>query len=95
MEGVHQEAILKIQAVLNNQPKRQNKSYNNNISHTPRIQPLTEESLAFRLNVSQETVRKNRIDLPSTLFIAWCKEYDRAGLGWEFKPDTGLYHPLI
>jgi hypothetical protein len=45
------EAIIKIQNHLNNQPRRGNKSYNNNssfIGHTPRIQPLTEEGLASR-----------------------------------------------
>ncbi|NEU77601.1 hypothetical protein [Nostoc sp. UIC 10630] len=91
------EAIIKIQNHLNNQPRRQKKSYNNNSSyqgHTPRMQPLTEEGLASRLGVSQETVRKERINLPPPLFVAWCKGKDRAGLGWEFNENTGLYHPV-
>jgi hypothetical protein len=90
------EAIIKIQNHLNNQPRRQKKSYYNNSSYqgqTPRMQPLTEEGLASRLGVSQETVRKERINLPPPLFVAWCKGKDRAGLGWEFNETTGLYHP--
>ncbi|MFN6488090.1 MULTISPECIES: hypothetical protein [unclassified Nostoc] len=91
------EAIIKIQNYLNNQPRRGNKSYYNNSSyqgHTPRMQPLTEEGLGKRLGVSLETVRKERINLPPPLFVAWCKGKDRAGLGWEFNEITGLYHPV-
>ena len=91
------EAIIKIQNYLNNQQGRGKKSYYNNSSfqgHTPRMQPLTEEGLATRLGVSQETVRKERINLHPPLFVAWCKGKDRAGLGWEFNPDTELYHPV-
>jgi hypothetical protein len=90
------EAIIKIQNYLNNQPRRQKKSYNNNSSYqrqTPRIQPLTEEGLASRLGISVETIREQRINLPPPLFVAWCKGKDRAGLGWEFNENTGLYHP--
>ncbi|MBE9003856.1 hypothetical protein IQ259_02125 [Fortiea sp. LEGE XX443] len=90
------EAIIKIQNYLNNQPKRQKKSYNNNSYYpglTPRIQPLTEEGLASRLGVSVETIREQRINLPPPLFVGWCKGKDRAGLGWEFNQDTGLYYP--
>ncbi|MBN3957786.1 hypothetical protein [Nostoc sp. NMS8] len=91
------EAIIKIQDYLNNQQKRGQKSYNNNSSfkvHTPRMQPLTEEGLAKRLGVSEESVRKERINLPPPLFVAWCKGKDRAGLGWEFNENTGLYQPV-
>ncbi|WP_414519091.1 hypothetical protein [Nostoc sp. PCC 9305] len=91
------EAIIKIQDYLNNQQKRGQKSYYNNssfIAHTPRMQPLTEEGLASRLGVSEETVRKERIKLPPPLFVAWCKGKDRAGLGWEFNENTGLYQPV-
>ncbi|MDZ8139582.1 MAG: hypothetical protein RM049_30560 [Nostoc sp. DedQUE04] len=91
------EAIVKIQDYLNNQQKRGQKSYYNNSSfkvHTPRMQPLTEEGLAKRLGVSEETVRKERIKLPPPLFVAWCKGKDRAGLGWEFNENTGFYHPV-
>ncbi|BBD70303.1 hypothetical protein NIES4072_66690 [Nostoc commune NIES-4072] len=90
------EAIIKIQNYLNNQQKRGQKSYYNNSSfkvHTPRMQPLTEEGLAKRLGVSPESVRKERINLPPPLFVAWCKGKDRAGLGWEFNENTGLYQP--
>ncbi|MCC5654383.1 hypothetical protein LC609_32305 [Nostoc sp. XA013] len=90
------EAIIKIQDYLNNQQKRGQKSYYNNSSfkaHTPRMQPLTEEGLASRLGVSEETIRKERIKLPPPLFVAWCKGKDRAGLGWEFNENTGLYQP--
>lgn len=90
------EAIIKIQNHLNNQPRRGNKSYNNSSfkGHTPRIQPLTEEGLASRLGVSQETVREQRIKLHPPLFVAWCKGKDRSGMGWEFNENTGLYHPV-
>lgn len=91
------EAIIKIQNHLNNQPRRQKKSYYNNSyyqAQTPRIQPLTEEGLASRLGVSVETVRKERINLQPPLFVAWCKGKDRSGMGWEFNQDTGLYHPV-
>ncbi|WP_375511947.1 hypothetical protein [uncultured Nostoc sp.] len=90
------EAIIKIQDYLNSQQKRGQKSYYNNSSypgHTPRMQPLTEEGLAKRLGVSIETVRKERINLPPPLFVAWCKGKDRAGLGWEFNQNTGFYQP--
>jgi gas vesicle protein len=91
------EAIIKIQDYLNNQQGRGNKSYYNNSSYrgqSPRMQPLTEEGLASRLGVNQETVRKERINLHPPLFVAWCKGKDRAGLGWEFNENTGLYHPV-
>ena len=90
------EAIIKIQNYLNNQQGQGKKSYYNNSSfqgHTPRMQPLTEEGLASRLGVSLETVRKERIKLPSPLFVAWCKGKDRAGKVWEFNENTGLYQP--
>ncbi len=90
------EAIIKIQDYLNNQQKRGQKSYYNNSSfkaHTPRMQPLTEEGLASRLGVSEETVRKERINLPPPLFVAWCKGKDRAGKVWEFNENTGFYQP--
>ncbi|MCC5618294.1 hypothetical protein LC605_25055 [Nostoc sp. CHAB 5836] len=90
------EAIIKIQNYLNNQQGRGNKSYNNSSyrGQSPRMQPLTEEGLSTRLGVSIETVRKERIKLPAPLFVAWCKGKDRAGLGWEFHENTGLYHPV-
>jgi hypothetical protein len=91
------EAIVKIQNYLNNQPRQRNKSYSNNSYNqrsTPRIQPLTEEGLAARLSVNAETIRSERVNLPSPLFVAWCKSKDRAGLGWEFNQNTGLYHPV-
>ena len=91
------EAIIKIQNYLNNQQGRGKKSYYNNSSargQSPRMQPLTEEGLGKRLGVSQETVRKERINLHPPLFVAWCKGKDRAGLGWEFNENTGLYHPV-
>lgn len=89
------EAIIKIQNYLNNQPRRANKSYNNSsfIGQTPRIQPLTEEGLASRLGVSQETVREQLLKLHPPLFVAWCKGKDKSGMGWEFNENTGLYHP--
>jgi chromosome segregation ATPase len=90
------EAIIKIQDYLNNQQKRGQKSYYSNSSfqgQSPRMQPLTEEGLAKRLGVSEEAVRKERINLPPPLFVAWCKNKDRAGLGWEFNENTGLYQP--
>ncbi|MBX9256243.1 hypothetical protein H1Q63_20305 [Desmonostoc muscorum CCALA 125] len=91
------EAIIKIQNYLNNQQGRGKKSYYNNSSYrgqSPRIQPLTEEGLASRLGVSQETIRKERINLHPPLFVAWCKGKDRSGIGWEFNENTGLYHPV-
>ncbi|QLE53541.1 hypothetical protein FD724_37315 (plasmid) [Nostoc sp. C057] len=42
----------------------------------------------------EETVRNERINLPPPLFVAWCKNKDRAGLGWEFNQNTGLYQPV-
>ncbi|NDJ25683.1 hypothetical protein GS682_29645 [Nostoc sp. B(2019)] len=91
------EAIIKIQNHLNNQPRRPNKSYYNNSSYqgrTPRIQPLTEEGLAKRLGLAIETIRKERINLPPPLFVAWCKGKDTSGMGWEFNENTLLYHPV-
>jgi cell division protein FtsB len=91
------EAIIKIQDYLNKQPRRQNKSYNNNSYYqgqTPRIQPITEENLAKRLNVSVETIREQRVNLPPPLFVAWCKGKDKSGIGWEFNENTLSYHPV-
>ncbi len=90
------EAIIKIQNHLNNQQGRSNKSYNN-LSYrgqSPRMQPLTEEGLAQRLGVSQETVREQLLKLHPPLFVAWCKGKDKSGMGWEFNENTGLYHPV-
>jgi hypothetical protein len=89
------EAILKIQDYLNNQLKQPKKSYNNSYYQrsAQRIQPLTEEGLAARLGVSQETIREQRNQLHSPLFVAWCKGKDKSGIGWEFNRNTGLYHP--
>ncbi|MEA5598179.1 hypothetical protein [Rivularia sp. UHCC 0363] len=92
------DAIRQIQNHLNNQHKNNKKSYYNNSSssrQTPRIQPLTEEGLALRFGVSLETVRKQRIDLPSPHFVAWCKRRDTSNIGWEYNQDTGLYHPVM
>ncbi|MBW4689244.1 MAG: hypothetical protein KME40_30160 [Komarekiella atlantica HA4396-MV6] len=90
------EAILKIQDYLNNQLKQPKKSYNNSYYQrsTQRIQPLTEEGLATRLGVSVETIREQRTKLHPPLFVAWCKGKDRAGMGWEFNKNTGLYYPV-
>ena len=95
------EAIIQIQKYLNNQQfaqKRKKKSYYNNSyyqSQTPRMKPLTEEGLAKRLGVSVETIRKERIDLPSPHFVGWCKRRDSSNIGWEYNQDTGLYYPVL
>ncbi|MBW4689981.1 MAG: hypothetical protein KME40_34095 [Komarekiella atlantica HA4396-MV6] len=90
------EAILKIQDYLNNQLKQTKKSYSNSYYQrtTQRIQPLTEEGLATRLGVSVEAIREQRNKLHPPLFVAWCKGKDRAGMGWEFHENTGLYYPV-
>ncbi|MBD6620153.1 hypothetical protein FNW02_31270 [Komarekiella sp. 'clone 1'] len=90
------EAILKIQDYLNNQLKQTKKSYSNSYYQrtTQRIQPLTEEGLATRLGVNVETIREQRNKLHLPLFVAWCKGKDRAGMGWEFHENTGLYYPV-
>ena len=89
------EAIIKIQNYLNNQPRRTNKSYNNSSyrGQSPQMQPLTEEGLASRLGLAIETIREQRVKLHLPLFVAWCKNKDGAGIGWEFNENTGLYHP--
>ena len=89
------EAIIKIQNYLNNQPRRTNKSYKNSSyrGQSPRMQPLTEEGLAKRLGLAIETIREQRVKLPPPLFVAWCKNKDGAGIGWEFNENTGLYYP--
>ena len=89
------EAIMKLQNNINNQPKR-NKSYNNpyNQGQAVKIQPISDESLASRLGVSVETIRRERDSQPAPLFVAWCKRKDTSGIGWEFNEKTGLYHPI-
>jgi hypothetical protein len=80
---------VKIQNFLNNQPRQRNKLYSNNSYNqrsTPRIQPLTEEGLVARLSVNAETIRSERVNLPSPLFVAWCKSKDRAALGLGISP---------
>ncbi|MBF2067235.1 MAG: hypothetical protein IGS39_22890 [Calothrix sp. C42_A2020_038] len=88
------EAIMQLQSNINNQPKR-NKSYNNSYyqGQAVKIQPINEESLASRLGVSVETIRRERDNQPAPLFAAWCKRKDTSGIGWEFNEKTGLYHP--
>lgn len=89
------EAIMQLQNNINNQPRR-NKSYNNNPyqGQAVKIQPISEESLASRLGVSVETIRRERDSQPAPLFVAWCKRKDTSGIGWEFNEKTGLYHPI-
>lgn len=92
------DAIRQIQNHLNNQQKKNKKSYYNNSSYyrqTPQMKPLTEEGLAKRLSVSLEVLRKERTELPTPHFVAWCKRRDTSNIGWEYNQDTGLYHPVM
>jgi hypothetical protein len=90
------EAIMQLQSNINNQPRR-GKSYNSNSYYQGqpvKFQPITEESLASRLGVTPETIRKERESQPAPLFFAWSKRKDTSGIGWEFNEKTGLYHPI-
>jgi hypothetical protein len=89
------DAIVKIQTYLNSQPQQRGKSYARSSYaqvSTPRMKPLTQESLASRLGVSVETLREQTAKLPPPLFVAWCKGKDSSGIGWEFDEQSGLYH---
>ncbi len=59
-----------------------------------KVQPIPSESLASRLGVTPESLRKERESQPATLFFAWCKRKDTSGIGWEFNEKTNLYHPV-
>lgn len=90
------EAIIQIQSNINNQPRRSKSYYGNsyNQGQPVKFQPITEESLASRLGVTPETIRKERESQPAPLFLAWSKRKDTSGIGWEFNQKTGLYHPV-
>ncbi|AFZ04580.1 hypothetical protein [Calothrix sp. PCC 6303] len=90
------EAIMLLQSNINNQPRR-SKSYNSNSYYkgqSVKFQPITEESLASRLGVTPESLRKERESQPAPLFFAWSKRKDTSGIGWEFNDKTNLYHPI-
>jgi uncharacterized protein YukE len=90
------EAIMQIQSNINNQPRRSKPYYNNSYNHSTsvRIQPIPEESLASRLGVTPESLRKEKDSQPAALFFAWSKRKDTSGIGWEFNEKTNLYHPV-
>jgi hypothetical protein len=90
------EAIMQLQSNINNQPRRGKSYYGNsyNQGQPVKFQPITEESLASRLGVTPETIRKERESQPAPLFFAWSKRKDTSGIGWEFNQKTNLYHPI-
>ncbi|MHC5747137.1 MAG: hypothetical protein ACYTXT_35685 [Nostoc sp.] len=90
------EVIMQLQSNINNQPRRGKSYYGNsyNQGQPVKFQPITEESLASRLGVTPETIRKERESQPAPLFFAWSKRKDTSGIGWEFNQKTGLYHPI-
>jgi hypothetical protein len=90
------EAIIQIQSNINNQPRRSKSYYGNsyNQGQPVKFQPITEESLASRLGVTPESLRKERENQPAPLFFAWSKRKDTSGIGWEFNDKTNLYHPV-
>jgi hypothetical protein len=89
------EAIMQLQSNINNQPRRSKSYYGNsyNQGQPVKFQPITEESLASRLGVTPESLRKERESQPAPLFFAWSKRKDTSGIGWEFNQKTNLYHP--
>jgi chromosome segregation ATPase len=90
------EAIMQLQSNVNNQPRRGKSYYGNsyNQGQPVKFQPITEESLASRLGVTPESLRKEREGQPAPLFFAWSKRKDTSGIGWEFNQKTNLYHPI-
>ncbi len=90
------EAIMLLQSNINNQPRRSKPYYGNsyNQGQPVRIQPIPEESLASRLGMTPESLRKERESQPPPLFFAWSKRKDTSGIGWQFNEKTNLYHPV-
>ncbi len=90
------EAIMQLQSNINNQPRRSKPYYGNsyNQGQSVRIQPIPEESLASRLGMTPESLRKEKDSQPPPLFFAWSKRKDTSGIGWEFNEKTNLYHPV-
>jgi hypothetical protein len=90
------EAIMLLQSNINNQPRRSKPYYGNsyNQGQPVRIQPIPEESLASRLGMTPESLRKEKDSQPAALFFAWSKRKDTSGIGWEFNEKTNLYHPV-
>ena len=90
------EAIMLLQSNINNQPRRSKPYYGNsyNQGQPVRIQPIPEESLASRLGMTPESLRKEKDSQPPPLFFAWSKRKDTSGIGWEFNEKTNLYHPV-
>ncbi|MGI8499789.1 MAG: hypothetical protein ACR2LR_01425 [Hassallia sp.] len=63
--------IMQLQSNINNQPRR-GKLYNSNSYYqgqSVKVQPIPEESLASRLGVTPESLRKERESQPAALFL--------------------------
>jgi hypothetical protein len=90
------EAIMLLQSNINNQPRRSKPYHGNsyNQGQSVRIQPIPEESLASRLGMTPESLRKEKDSQPPPLFFAWSKRKDTSGIGWQFNEKTNLYHPV-
>jgi hypothetical protein len=90
------EAIMQLQSNINNQPRRSKPYYSNsyNQGQPVRIQPIPLYSLASRLGMTPESLRKEKDSQPAALFFAWSKRKDTSGIGWEFNEKTNLYHPV-
>ncbi|MBE8988039.1 hypothetical protein [Nostoc sp. LEGE 12450] len=77
----------------NSQPKqrRQANPYQQTLVE---LQALPPENLAPRLGLSPSSLAPEREKLTTKEFISWTRNRDPRGIGWEWNPKDGLYHPV-
>ncbi|MBV6626481.1 MAG: hypothetical protein KI793_26680 [Rivularia sp. (in: Bacteria)] len=65
----------------------------NQSGRPPQMQPLSEEKLAWRLNIDAATLQEKRTTLTQEEFLKWSKDHD-SRYKWRFNSNDGLYHPV-
>ena len=63
------------------------------LPHPPDLEPLSQLTLAKRLNCSDKAVEKQR-KLGKENFAAWSREHDPDGVAWTWEGTGGRGHPL-
>ena len=65
----------------------------NQSGRPPQMQPLSEEKLAWRLNIDAATLQEKRTTLTQEEFLKWSKDRDNK-YKWRFNSNDELYHPI-
>ncbi|MEI2579157.1 hypothetical protein [Scytonema sp. PRP1] len=58
------------------------------------VQPFPPQNLAQRLGVTPSTLSAELEKLTTKEFISWTRNRDPRSIGWEYRQDDGLYHPI-